>query len=46
MYKIKHDKGYYTVYKNGQFFCTTDSYKEAYKEIKADDDKEGSEMRW
>lgn len=37
MYSIKHDKGYYTVYKNGKFFCSADNYKEALAEVVADE---------
>lgn len=31
--KIKQTRGYWEVYVNGEFFCTTDSYIEAVNEL-------------
>lgn len=30
---IKQTRGYFEVYVNGEFFCTTDSYTEAVNEL-------------
>lgn len=31
--QIKHTRGHFEVYVNGEFFCTTDSYTEAVNEL-------------
>lgn len=33
--EIKHEDGHYTVYINGKFYCTSDTYHEAEMEIEA-----------
>ena len=32
--QIKQTRGYFEVYVNGEFFCTTDSYTEAVNELR------------
>lgn len=36
-YEIKNVRGHYEVYKNGKFFCSADTRKEANEEIKKDE---------
>lgn len=31
--KIIHERGHYTVYVDGEFYCTADTYAEAAREI-------------
>lgn len=38
-YEIKNVRGHYEVYKNGKFFCSADTRKEASEEIKKDEKK-------
>lgn len=33
MYEIKHEYGYYAVYKDGAFYCSADTYGEALNDI-------------
>lgn len=32
-YTIKPERGYFTVYVNGNFFCTADTWSEAEREV-------------
>ena len=32
-YDIVHEKGHYTVYVNGEFFCSADTHLEAEREV-------------
>lgn len=39
-YDIVKEKGYYTVYVNGKFYCTCDTYREAANEVAESMNKE------